>query len=69
MCFGIRSPATCWHAAPICGACNNCSAMPDIGTTQIYTHVLDARLQTLVRKAHPLARMGRSTSLSDANEK
>jgi integrase/recombinase XerD len=41
----------------------------DIGTTQIYTHVLDARLQTLVRKAHPLARMGRSTSLSDADEK
>src|SRR5512144_3435590 len=41
----------------------------DIGTTQIYTHVLDARLQALVRRAHPLARMGRSTSLSDADEK
>jgi integrase/recombinase XerD len=40
----------------------------DIGTTQIYTHVLDARLQTLVRKAHPLARMGRSNSLTDAND-
>ncbi|MGF1639585.1 MAG: site-specific tyrosine recombinase XerD [Rhodospirillales bacterium] len=28
----------------------------DIGTTQIYTHVLDARLQALVRQSHPLAR-------------
>ncbi len=28
----------------------------DIGTTQIYTHVLDARLHALVHSAHPLAR-------------
>jgi integrase/recombinase XerD len=41
----------------------------DIGTTQIYTHVLDGRLQTLVRKAHPLAKMGRYKSLTDANDK
>ncbi|WP_157879129.1 site-specific tyrosine recombinase XerD [Pararhodospirillum photometricum] len=27
----------------------------DIATTQIYTHVLDERLSTLVRSAHPLA--------------
>lgn len=27
----------------------------DISTTQIYTHVLDARLQSLVDRAHPLA--------------
>lgn len=27
----------------------------DISTTQIYTHVLDARLQALVQKQHPLA--------------
>jgi integrase/recombinase XerD len=27
----------------------------DIGTTQIYTHVLDARLKALVQRAHPLA--------------
>lgn len=31
----------------------------DIGTTQIYTHVLDARLRALVEQAHPLARAGR----------
>jgi len=28
----------------------------DISTTQIYTHVLDARMQALVRDHHPLAR-------------
>ncbi len=28
----------------------------DITTTQIYTHLLDARLKTLVADAHPLAR-------------
>ncbi|TVR81653.1 MAG: site-specific tyrosine recombinase XerD [Rhodospirillales bacterium] len=28
----------------------------DIGTTQIYTHVLEARLRALVEQAHPLAR-------------
>jgi integrase/recombinase XerD len=28
----------------------------DIGTTQIYTHVLDTRLKALVQRAHPLAR-------------
>ena len=31
----------------------------DIATTQIYTHVLDERLQTLVRDKHPLARRPR----------
>lgn len=29
----------------------------DIATTQIYTHVLDARLSALVRERHPLARL------------
>ncbi|TVR99446.1 MAG: site-specific tyrosine recombinase XerD [Rhodospirillales bacterium] len=29
----------------------------DIGTTQIYTHVLEARLRALVEQAHPLARV------------
>ncbi|MEX1146947.1 MAG: tyrosine-type recombinase/integrase, partial [Sphingomonadales bacterium] len=30
----------------------------DISTTQIYTHVLEERLRTLVEEAHPLARPG-----------
>jgi integrase/recombinase XerD len=34
----------------------------DIGTTQIYTHVLDARLKALVQEAHPLARRERPPS-------
>jgi integrase/recombinase XerD len=31
----------------------------DISTTQIYTHVIDARLQSLVARAHPLASAAR----------
>lgn len=31
----------------------------DISTTQIYTHVIDARLQSLVSRAHPLAAAAR----------
>ncbi len=31
----------------------------DISTTQIYTHVIDARLQSLVARAHPLAAASR----------
>ena len=33
----------------------------DIGTTQIYTHVLEARLRDLVNTAHPLARADSGT--------
>ena len=33
----------------------------DIATTQIYTHVLDERLRSLVTNAHPLARRDRGT--------
>ncbi|MEL6687461.1 MAG: tyrosine-type recombinase/integrase, partial [Pseudomonadota bacterium] len=34
----------------------------DISTTQIYTHVLDARLKALVETAHPLANPSRTSS-------
>jgi integrase/recombinase XerD len=34
----------------------------DVSTTEIYTHVLDERLKTLVHTHHPLARRGKSTS-------
>ena len=34
----------------------------DISTTEIYTHVLEGRLRTLVETRHPLARRGRGSS-------
>lgn len=37
----------------------------DISTTQIYTHVLDTRLQSLVDRAHPLAIAAAATESND----
>jgi integrase/recombinase XerD len=34
----------------------------DIATTQIYTHVQQDRLKTLVEEHHPLSRNGKSTA-------
>lgn len=40
----------------------------DIATTQIYTHVLEERLKSLVGKAHPLARRRPQTTDKKANK-
>src|SRR5512147_814416 len=40
----------------------------DIGTTQIYTHVQEARLKMLVQEAHPLARRDRAASSDEPEE-
>ncbi len=40
----------------------------DISTTQIYTHVLEGRLQRLVNENHPLARRGRPRARPPAGE-
>jgi integrase/recombinase XerD len=34
----------------------------DIATTQIYTHVLDEKLRTLVQEKHPLSRRRRKSA-------
>lgn len=41
----------------------------DIGTTQIYTHVLDARLEALLQQAHPLARLDGSSPLGEGGDR
>jgi integrase/recombinase XerD len=38
----------------------------DIATTQIYTHVLDEKLRSLVQDKHPLAKRRRSATRSIA---
>ena len=38
----------------------------DVSTTEIYTHVLDARLKALVEKHHPLAKAGQRRARDDA---
>ena len=37
----------------------------DVSTTEIYTHVLDARLTELVHDHHPLARAARASKTDD----
>ena len=39
----------------------------DISTTQIYTHVIDARLRELVDRAHPLAKAARRTYIDSTS--
>src|SRR5690625_3255981 len=40
----------------------------DIATTQIYAHVVDARLKTLVRERHPLAKAAANDPLEEEEE-
>jgi integrase/recombinase XerD len=40
----------------------------DVATTEIYTHVLDARLQALVQEHHPLATADRQKTGGNTDE-
>jgi integrase/recombinase XerD len=40
----------------------------DISTTQIYTHVIDARLRALVARAHPLANAARRAYIDPSSQ-
>ena len=56
MCCAMLSPVICCKAAPTCARSQLMLGHADIATTQIYTHVLAEKLQSLVAGHHPLAR-------------
>jgi hypothetical protein len=44
-CCVTPSPAICWPTGPTCAPCSRCWATPTSPPTQIYTHVLDERIE------------------------
>ena len=55
MSSAMPSPPTCLRAAPICAPIQTLLGHSDLGTTEIYTHVMDSRMRDLVLNHHPLA--------------